>query len=206
MSDTTKHKQRRLDDQAIAVKFLERSTESILNEIIFRAVKGEPSPWPIDDSFNAEGSFEARYIDGDKQILLWAILDYAQNGEPVPKWATEALSDRIFRTAKGEFATWDGAFGKIYAKKRRQNSIRTLARMVDVWKCVWKHVTESKEKRDKRLFKRVGKELGVGSSTTVQNLFSEANCYFELLHREEAKRASLTSNRRKDKFDRQYSS
>jgi hypothetical protein len=197
MSNTQKHKKRGLEEREIAAKFLGRPTESILDEMILRAVKDKRSPWPIDRRFKAVGSFKTRYKLGDRQILLWAIWDSAQREEPIPKWATEALRDRVLRAAKGEFATWDGAFGKIYAGRRQQRSIQTLASMIDVWKCVWKHVIKSRDKIGKDLFTLVGKELTLQSSsaTTVQNLYRDARDYFKLLHREELKHASKSRAR-----------
>jgi hypothetical protein len=145
-----------------------------LKEIISRAVKGESSPWPIDPdpAYKAEGSFEDRYNAGDKQILLWAIDDCAQRGEPVPEWAAEALSDILYRMATGEFATWDDAFGKIFANGYRQGGMRTLSRMFDVWFRV-KQLSGEGQPIGDGLYDRVGRELGVGGKTTVANLYRE---------------------------------
>ena len=90
--------------------------DELLNQAIIRAVRGEPSPWPINPKYQWKGDFEFTFKAGDKQILLWAIRDYAERGEPIPPWATDALHDVLMRAAKFEFNTWDDAFGKIPAK------------------------------------------------------------------------------------------
>jgi hypothetical protein len=68
-----------------------------LREIIRRSVIDESKLWPIDLKYPAVGFFEDRYKagKGDKQILLWAIDDCAQKGQPIPEWAAKALNEII---------------------------------------------------------------------------------------------------------------
>ena len=53
-----------------------------LDRAIVRAVRGEPSPWPLDRAHATKGTFEDRFNAGDKQILLWAIWDCAERRSP----------------------------------------------------------------------------------------------------------------------------
>jgi hypothetical protein len=87
--------------------------DELLDRAIVRAVRGEPSPWPLDRAYPPKGTFKDRFKAGDKQILLWAVRDCAERGEAIPKWAAEALHTILIRAAKFEFETWDDAFGKI---------------------------------------------------------------------------------------------
>jgi|SRR5215469_7815481 len=85
-----------------------------LNQAIFRAVKGEKT-WPLSPLYNSSGgSFKDEFDAGDKQMLLWAIVDSAWNNEPIPKWAADNFLAAVFSAAKGEFGSWDGAFGKVF--------------------------------------------------------------------------------------------
>jgi len=77
----------------------------LLDRAIVRAVRGEPSPWPLDRAHAPKGAFEDRLNAGDKQILLWAIWDCAERGEAIPRWATEALHTVLMRAAKFELGT-----------------------------------------------------------------------------------------------------
>ena len=54
----------------------------LLDRAIVRAVRGEPSPWPLDRAHAPKGTFENRLNAGDKQILLWAIWDCAERAKP----------------------------------------------------------------------------------------------------------------------------
>jgi hypothetical protein len=147
-----------------------------LDDAIDRAVKGDPSsPWRIDPAHKPEGSFEMRFNAGDRQILLWAINDCAESGDPIPDWAAKALRKILYGAAKGRFNSWDDedAFGKIFAKSARKRGIQSDARMFDVYDKVIKY-SEDGFKIDDNLFKRVGKELGIGKKETVKKLWKRA--------------------------------
>jgi hypothetical protein len=142
-----------------------------MRDIIRRAVMGESKLWPIDPKHPAVGSLEDRFNASDKQMLLWAIDDYAQRGKPIPQWAAKALNDIIYRAAEGEFASWDNAFGKIFAGIQKRRA-QTLARMLDVYYRVRELHAEGNA-IDNVLFERVGKELKLRASgkTSVQELY-----------------------------------
>ena len=117
---------------------------------------------PIDSEYPVEGSLEDRFNAGDKQILLWAIDDYAQSEKPIPQWAAKALNDIIYRAAEGEFASWDDAFGRIFAGMQKRRA-QTLARMLDVYYRVRELHAEG-HAIDNALFERIGKELKLHAS------------------------------------------
>jgi hypothetical protein len=145
--------------------------DELLDELIFRAVKGESSPFPIDEAFPPHGSFESRHANGkgDKQILLWAILDCAKRGRAIPSWAAEALNHIMFRgVARGEFASWEDAFGPIRGRASdfgkgvlQQRTIQGLQHMVAVWIRIRElHDQDPKEfPIDDLLFETVSKEF-----------------------------------------------
>jgi hypothetical protein len=132
--------------------------DRLVNVLIARAVRGDPSPWPTDphQPFKWKGSFEATFKAGDKQILLWAIEDCARKGAPVPKWAAQALHDIMFNgVARGRFGSWQHAFGPIRVKQQRE--IQPLRHMVAVWIRVCK-LNESSSDWE-QIFETVGKEF-----------------------------------------------
>ena len=142
-----------------------------LRDIIRRAVMGESKLWPIDPKHPAVGSLEDRFNASDKQMLLWAIDDYAQRRKPIPPWAAKALNDIIYRAAEGEFSSWDDAFGKIFAGIQKRRA-QTLARMLDVYYRI-RELHAKGHAIDNVLFERVGKELKLRASgkTSVQELY-----------------------------------
>ena len=91
--------------------------EELLDEIIYRAVRGEETPWLLDPEFKARGTFEDRFRDGDKQILLWEIDDCAQSGRPIPKWAAEALHGLLYGAVKGQAKSWDDASSEDFTQR-----------------------------------------------------------------------------------------
>ena len=112
----------------------EISPNELSDVIIGRAVSGKPSPWPTNQNFKWKGSFESTYREGgdNKQILLWAIEDFAQKGTPVPKWAADALHEIMFSdVARGRIVSWDEAFGPIRTDQQRE--IQPRRHMVAVW-------------------------------------------------------------------------
>jgi len=139
------------------------SAASILNDIIFRAVKGEASnPWPLDPAFEPKGSFKERFEARDKQILLWTIWDYARRGRPTPKWAAAALNEIMFSAVKGKLTTWDDAFGKIFPNRRHRRAIHDLAKyLIPVWKRVRELKREGHNINDE-LFYEVSREFRIG--------------------------------------------
>jgi hypothetical protein len=103
----------------------------LIDEEILRAVRGEDSAWGIDDKYPATGrTWQERFNEGrgDKQALLWAIEECGSE-KPVPHWAHAALRRCLLDGSRGEFKTWDGAFGKIMVKRKGRAEIRRLSEM-----------------------------------------------------------------------------
>ena len=133
--------------------------DRLVNVLISRAVRGEPSPWWTDPKFKWKGSFEATFKAGDKQRLLWAIEDCARRGVPIPKWASEALHDIMFNgVARGKVANWKDAFGPIRVKQHRE--IQPLRHMVAVWIEVRELNKSNSDWED--IFEKVSKKFGIG--------------------------------------------
>ena len=121
----------------------------LLDEAIFRAVRGEPSLWPVDPEHRVDGTYKERFERGDKQILLWAIEDHARNKKPIPEWAIEALKNALLRFAKGK-CSWEDAFGRPVARGWHRQKIKNLSLMYDAWWRVRQKVTERKANKKVR--------------------------------------------------------
>ena len=148
------------------------AVDRLLNSAIHRAVRGEPSPWPIDPKFPAKGSFEDRFRAGDKQVLLWAIDECAQSRQLLPKWVADALHDALIRLATGEFS-WDDAFGPLRAKGWQRRQISGLSLMYDILVRVQQKVHEQRRKGEninhdlvyedvRDDLKKAGRRIGIG--------------------------------------------
>jgi hypothetical protein len=135
---------------------IETTAEDFENEVdyaIWRAVCGKPSPWLIDSKFDATGTFEQRFVDGDRQILLWEINCCAQQKRLIPKWAADALYDIIFGMAKGALVknSWNDAFGQPYVDRKQPGGMRTRAQMFDAYREVIKLQVENKANKKKKM-------------------------------------------------------
>lgn len=131
---------------------IETSVEDFKSEVdyaIWRAVCGKPSPWLIDCKFKAEGTFEERFLKGDLQILLWEINCCARKKRPIPKWAADALYDKLFGMAKGGVKSWNDAFGKPYADQAQRRGMATKSQMFDAYREVTKLQAEYKRSNKK---------------------------------------------------------
>jgi hypothetical protein len=146
--------------------------DRLLHSAIHRAVRGEPSPWPIHPKYPANGSFEDRFRGGDKQILLWAIDDCAQRRQRLPEWAVDALHDSLLRIATGEFS-WDNAFGPLRAKGWQRRQILGLSLMYDILARVRQKVVDQRKKNQNINYdlvfedvrddlKKAGRRVGIG--------------------------------------------
>jgi hypothetical protein len=132
-----------------------------LDVLITLVVRGKPSPFPVDPKFKWKGGFEATFEAGDKQILLWAIEDCAQRGVPIPEWAGNALHQIMFHgVARGNFASWEDAFGPI--RVMQQRTIKSLQHMADVWKRIRERREQDGCPIDDLLFEDISKEFGIG--------------------------------------------
>jgi len=58
--------------------------------------------------------------------------EYAQRRLPIPEWAAKSLNDLIYSTVRGDLASWDEAFGKIFVD-HQQRRAQSLALMLRVW-------------------------------------------------------------------------
>ena len=163
--------------------------ERLLNEQIFRAIRGEPSLWPIDDrnpKLRAYGTYEERFRRGDRQILLWAIEDSARHGQLIPPWAAEELKSVLLRMAKGQYS-WDDAFGRVRARGVNRQRIENLSFIFDVWIRCQQKIKERQragENRDYNLMyedvsrdlKKAGHKIGIDK---VKKLFGLVQRYRE---------------------------
>src|SRR5262249_19526235 len=154
--------------------------DRLVNVLIARAVRGEPSPWPTDEAFEWKGSFEATFKAGDKQILLWAIEDYARRGVPLETWAAQALDDIMLNgVARGRFGSWEDAFGPIRVKQQRE--IQTLRHMGGVWLRV-RELNKSGSDWE-QIFETVGKEFHFNAGK-AKRYYSDMKKFMEKHHLE----------------------
>jgi hypothetical protein len=146
--------------------------EQLLDDAIFRAVRGEPSLWPVDPEHRVDGSYKERYERGDKQILLWAIEDHARNNKQIPEWAVVALKNALLRFAKGK-CSWEDAFGRPIARGWHRQKIKNLSLMYDAWWRVQQKVKERRAKKENinynllyedvsRELRKAGRKIGIG--------------------------------------------
>jgi hypothetical protein len=152
-----------------------------LREAIFRAVKGEPSWWPIDRNYPQHGTQQERFDAGDRQMLLWAIVLAADEKRQIPRWATNALEAALLTISTTD-KDWRDVFGGTRAKRgggRGANSRSMMMRakkMLAVWDLVHELKSQGWGIGDK-MFAEIGQRLHISGST--------ANRYYSRMKRYE---------------------
>ena len=152
-----------------------------LRKAIIDAVRGERSPWPIDPHHPPVGTFQQRFERGDLQIMLWAIALAAENKEQIPKWATDALMEKLLQISVAA-KDWDGVFGSPRSprdgKARGANEGKIAHRAIYMFMC-YDMVRERSDKGDSitgALFEDIGKKLGV-SGSIVSDYYYEVKAW-----------------------------
>jgi hypothetical protein len=157
----------------------------LLEEMIDAKVLGDPtSPWDIDPKYPHAGSLQDRFNAGDQQILLWAIHFSARKGEKVPEWAAKALAKIMYEAAVGEFDSWDEAFGRIFARKKRVTMYQKARHMIDAYDRVIKLNRENRKANPigNILFAQVGEELHIGKNA-VSKYYARVRDYLKAKQR-----------------------
>jgi hypothetical protein len=141
-----------------------------LEEMIDAAVLGEPSPWDTDSKYPGGKDFELMFNRGDKQALLWAVMFPARKGKPAPEWAAKALANVLYEAATGNFKSWDEAFGRIFARKKRTTMDKMARKMLAAYDRVIKLNSDDPKANPigNILFWEVGQELSIGRNYVSQ--------------------------------------
>jgi hypothetical protein len=142
-----------------------------LEEMIDAAVLGDKtSPWDIDPKHPPVGNFQDRFNAGDQQILLWEIHFSAREGEKVPEWAAKALAKIMYEAATGKFDSWDEAFGRIFARKKRATMYKKAREMIAAYNRVIELNRENRKDNPigNKLYEQVGEELCIGRNRVAE--------------------------------------
>jgi hypothetical protein len=141
-----------------------------IHDVIEGEISGKHrGAWRL-DSFGADESHEVRFRKGDNQAALWEIYDCTKAGKRVSGWAASAFRRLFMKVVAGQL-TWSEAFGKIPERGQRRR-VQTDAWLADVCGAFIQEV-KAGAKIDNALFKKIGKDTGAGSSTTVKGLLKK---------------------------------
>jgi hypothetical protein len=139
-----------------------------LRKAILDAARGNDSPWPVDKHYPHGDTPERRFADGDDQAVLWAIALAAEDGTPIPKWATAALMEKLLEISVAA-NDWDGVFGPTRAKRgggapgANEGKIQHRAEhMFEYFDAVERRI-DAGGSTDTGLFEGVAAKLGVGA-------------------------------------------
>jgi hypothetical protein len=137
-------------------------------------VEDEPSPESgCDDLTFAEHEQGAReaFDQGNKDALLHFISFCFLQRRDVPEWAQEKFRDAVARAKDFEIKSWDEVFGRPLEKGAHLDARRRKHRVLaEVWKSVNKR-RRAGDSLNKELYEAVGKELGVGGATVVEEMY-----------------------------------
>jgi len=139
-----------------------------LRKAILDAARGNNSPWPVDKHYPEKGTAEQRFEGGDDQAMLWAIALAAEDDDPIPKWATAALMEKLLQVSVAA-KDWDGVFGPPRAKRgggaKGANEEKIRHRAEYMFRCfdAVEERSAGGESVDTGLFDDIGTKLGVGA-------------------------------------------
>jgi hypothetical protein len=121
---------------------------------------------------------QKRLEDGDKWALLYAIHQCLLLKRPLPEWLRLAFL-RAYDSKTGyEIKSWDDAFGRPHTKGTHvHKEKRNLQLRYDIIRRVEELASEMPI--DEHLFEKVGKDLGIGGSTTVSDIYYEERRRFD---------------------------
>jgi hypothetical protein len=141
-----------------------------IHDVIEGEISGKHrGAWRL-DSFGADDPHEVRFRAGDNQAALWEIHDCTKAGKAVPDWAARAFRRLFMQVVAGQL-TWSEAFGRIPERGQRRR-VQTDAWLADVC-AAFNEKVKAGAKIDNALFKKIGKDTGAGSSTTVKDLLKK---------------------------------
>jgi hypothetical protein len=108
------------------------------------------------------------YHSGDKGRLLQRLAGCLRDQVPIPKWVADDFCDIVMKTYKGEFKSWDEAFGRPHPKNSQPNvQASLLNERCDVYVAVEKERMNGTP-IDSALFKKIGKDLAIGGKTKTE--------------------------------------
>jgi hypothetical protein len=134
----------------------------------------EPEPHCDDLTFAEyeQGALEA-LRQGYQQALIYFINFCFQQGRGVPSWAQEMFSAAVVKALEFEIKSWDEAFGRPLEKGKQLDKERRKHRALsEVWRLVNERRLAGKP-LDKALYEAVGKELGIGGATVVEEMYGK---------------------------------
>jgi hypothetical protein len=120
---------------------------------------------PVDEYF--EKMMKRQFDRGDKALLLYAIYTCLESGRPLPEWVRVAFSNAYESAMGDEIKSWDDAFGKPHPKGMHVDKERRHL----VFRNEIKRRVEESKTIDEKLFAKIGRDLGIGGSTTVKNIY-----------------------------------
>lgn len=156
-------------------KRIEDATRETLQKLKDGADITDPSlpVWKVDAELALE-SERQRFEQGDRMALLAAVRICANDGLPLPAWASKAYISAFDAVLNCRAASWDEAFGRPFKKGKHLHALRKRRTMrPKVWLAV-RHAHEHDGANiDESLFEKIGKALHLGKTQT-SDLYYEA--------------------------------
>jgi len=109
---------------------------------------------------------------GGKWALLYAIRECLLLKRPLPEWLRLAFLDAYEGRTRYEIKSWDDIFGQPHPKSTHVDNAK---RKLELREIIVQRVEELRTEMpvDKKLFEKIGKDLGIGGATTVSKIYYE---------------------------------
>jgi hypothetical protein len=114
---------------------------------------------------------------GDQCALLYFMRFCFDQGRDVPAWAKERFSSAVERALDYEIKSWSEVFGAPLEKGGQLPPKQRSLRLGEVWKLVNER-RRAGEPLNKDLYEAVGRELGIGGATVVEEMYGEVSKEF----------------------------
>jgi hypothetical protein len=115
--------------------------------------------------------YQEAYENGNKGVILYAILDCVERDQLLPVWLKKAFFDAFWSVQDWEVRSWDDVFGKPHPKGTNLEATRN--RILYPSK-VYQRIEELREAGQAvgvALFEKVGRELGIGGKTLTEQFY-----------------------------------
>lgn len=114
-----------------------------------------------------------KFEGGVKSALLYAIYYCCLTKRPLPEWLRCAFLDAYESATAYEIKSWDDAFDRPHPKSTHVDKKKRHFKLRHVIMQRVEELRSEKKPVDKELFDKIGKELGIGGSTTVSEIYYE---------------------------------
>lgn len=120
------------------------------------------------------------YVRGDKKTILKCLHFCLVNDIPIPRWCKDAYIEAMESVEDCRVRHWSDVFGQAHPKGAH---LKPQSDLFKEYNAVYERVSEriaNGEKLDGYLFESVGRELGIGGKTKIEQYYYKIKKWNEM--------------------------